>query len=48
MSSGPILNAEGNVIGVQNSVSKTTEDAIGKVLSYAINATPTAEVEGER
>jgi S1-C subfamily serine protease len=48
MSGGPILNAEGKVIGVQNSVSKTTEDATGKVLYYTINATPASEVVGER
>ena len=41
MSGGPVLNIEGKVIGVQTSVSKTTEDATGKVLSYTINATPT-------
>ena len=48
MSGGPILNTEGKVIGVQNSVSKTAEDATGKVLYYTINATPTGEVVGER
>ncbi len=48
MSGGPILNAEGKVIGVQNSVSKTTEDATGKVLYYTINATPTHGVVGDR
>jgi S1-C subfamily serine protease len=48
MSGGPILNAEGKVIGVQNSVSKTTEDSTGKVLYYTINATPTGEVAGDR
>ena len=42
MSGGPVLNVEGKVIGVQNSVSKTTEDATGKVLYYTINATPTS------
>ena len=48
MSGGPVLNVEGKVIGVQNSVSKTTEDATGKVLSYTINATPTSYVTGDR
>ncbi len=48
MSGGPILNAEGKVIGVQNSVSKTAEDATGKVLYYTINATPASEVEEDR
>lgn len=48
MSGGPILNGKGKVIGVQNSVSKTTEDATGRVLYYTISGTPTRGVVGER
>lgn len=48
MSGGPILNAKGKVIGVQNAVSKTSEDATGKVLSYTINATPARGVVGDQ
>ncbi len=48
MSGGPVLNAKGKVIGVQYSVSKTAENATGKILYYTINATPTSEVEGDR
>ncbi|NWK56646.1 trypsin-like peptidase domain-containing protein [Verrucomicrobiaceae bacterium N1E253] len=40
MSGGPILNQKGEVIGVQHSVTKTTDDATGKTLSYRIDATP--------
>jgi S1-C subfamily serine protease len=37
MSGGPILNLNGEVVGVQSSVSKTTDDVTGEVLYYKIN-----------
>lgn len=40
MSGGPIVNLQGQLIAVQHSVSKTTEDATGKVLYYTIDAVP--------
>lgn len=40
MSGGPILNLQGQLVAVQHSVSKTTDDATGKVLYYKIDATP--------
>ncbi len=45
MSGGPVLNAKGEVIAVQKSVSKTTDNATGKVLYYVVNAVPAGEVE---
>jgi S1-C subfamily serine protease len=41
MSGGPILNLNGEVVGVQSSISKTTDDATGEVLYYKINAAST-------
>ena len=45
MSGGPVLNLQGQLIGVQHSVSKTTEDATGKILYYKIDAVPVAAIE---
>ena len=39
MSGGPILNIKGEVVGVQVGITKTTEKASGKILSYRIDAT---------
>ena len=39
MSGGPILNIKGEVVAVQHGVTKTTENATGKILSYRIDAT---------
>jgi hypothetical protein len=44
MSGGPVLNAKGEVIAVQISVSKTTDNATGQVLYYVVNAVPAGEV----
>lgn len=40
MSGGPIFNLQGEVIAAQHSVTKTTEDATGKVLKYTVDAVP--------
>lgn len=40
MSGGPIFNLQGQLIAVQHAVSKTSDDATGKVLYYKIDATP--------
>jgi len=40
MSGGPIFNLRGEVIAVQYSISKTSFDATGEILSYRINAVP--------
>ncbi len=45
MSGGPILNSRGQVIGVQVSVSKTTDNATARTLYYRINAAPASAVE---
>ncbi len=45
MSGGPVLNLQGRLIGVQHSVSKTTEDATGKILYYKIDAVPVAAIK---
>ncbi len=44
MSGGPVLNLQGQLIGVQHSVSKTTEDATGKILYCKIDAVPVAAI----
>ena len=44
MSGGPVLNAKGEVIAVQISVSKTTDNATGQVLYYVVHAVPAGEV----
>ncbi len=44
MSGGPVLNSRGQVIGVQVSVSKTTDNATGRTLYYRINAVPASAV----
>lgn len=44
MSGGPILNSKGEIIGLQHGVTKTTENATGKVLSYSIDATSASDV----
>lgn len=46
MSGGPIFNLQGQMIAVQHSVSKTTEDATGKILYYKIDATPVSATKG--
>ena len=45
MSGGPVLNSKGHLIGVQVSVSKTTDNLTGRTLHYRINAVPTSAVE---
>ncbi len=40
MSGGPLFNLKGQLIGVQHSVSTTTDNATGGVLYYKIDATP--------
>ena len=45
MSGGPVLNSRGQVIGVQVSVSKTTDNATGRTLYYRLNAVPSSAVE---
>ena len=44
MSGGPIINLKGQFIAVQHAVSKTTEDATGKILYYKIDAVPVAVI----
>lgn len=45
MSGGPVLNSKGHLIGVQVSVSKTTDNHTGRTLHYRINAVPASAVE---
>ena len=45
MSGGPVLNSKGHLIGVQVSVSKTTDNHTARTLHYRINAVPTSAVE---
>jgi hypothetical protein len=45
MSGGPVLNSRGQVIGVQVSVSKTTDNATGRTLYYRLNAVPASAVK---
>jgi S1-C subfamily serine protease len=45
MSGGPMLNSKGELIGIQISVSKTTENATGRVLRYTINAVPASRAK---
>ena len=45
MSGGPVLNSRGQVIGVQVSVSKTTDNATGRTLYYRLNVVPVSAVE---
>lgn len=40
MSGGPVFNLKGQLIGVQHSVSTTTDNATGGILYYKIDATP--------
>jgi len=47
MSEGPILNIKGEVVGVQHGVTKTTDNATGKILSYRIDATSSNDVAQE-
>ena len=42
MSGGPIFNLKGQLVGVQHSVSTTTDNATGGVLYYKIDAVPVA------
>jgi S1-C subfamily serine protease len=44
MSGGPVLNSKGQVIGVQVSVSKTTDNQTGRTLHYRLNAVPASAV----
>jgi len=44
MSGGPVLNSRGQVIGVQVSVSETTDNATGRTLYYRLNAVPASAV----
>ncbi len=44
MSGGPILNSRGQVIGVQSTVTKTTDDVTGRLLYYRLNAVPASAV----
>ena len=45
MSGGPVLNSKGHLVGVQASVSKTTDNQTGRTLYYRINAVPASAVE---
>jgi len=45
MSGGPVLNSKGHLIGIQVSVSKTTDNLTGRTLHYRINAVPASAVE---
>jgi S1-C subfamily serine protease len=45
MSGGPIFSLKGEVIAVQHSVTTTTDNATGKILSYRIDATPINEID---
>ena len=45
MSGGPILNLKGELIGVQHSITKTTNKATGKIISYRIDATPITAIK---
>ncbi len=47
MSGGPVLNSRGQVIGVQKSVSKTTDNATGEALYYRISAVPAGAISRE-
>ena len=42
MSGGPLFNLKGHLIGVQHSVSTTTDNTTGGVLYYKIDATPSS------
>jgi len=42
MSGGPLFNLNGQLVGVQHSVSTTTDNATGGVLYYKIEATPSS------
>jgi len=46
MSGGPILNEQGQVIAMQHGITKTTDNATGKVLNYRLDATPSGDVGG--
>ncbi len=45
MSGGPVLNSKGHLVGVQASVSKTTDNQTGRTLHYRINAVPASAVK---
>jgi len=45
MSGGPILNLKGELIGVQHSVTKTTDNATGKIIAYRIDAVPVNDID---
>jgi len=44
MSGGPIINLKGELIGIQNAITKTTDNATGKIISYRIDAVPINEI----
>ena len=44
MSGGPVFNLKGEVIAVQKAITKTADDATGKVLSYRIDATSSSDI----
>lgn len=47
MSGGPILNIKGELVGVQHGVTKTTDNATGKILSYRIDATSSSDLTNQ-